>query len=272
MTWQARGPPQFGRALCAMSGKGDGSNFRQRRLSVSDIDTSEFNAAAQKGAGTPQPQERPRRRMSLSPEMGVQLKKLELPFKPEVVGTYSCHGVEPGRRQGETSAKINQDRGCQVYPFGEKTEGFEQALFCVYDGHGAQGDKVSHFVVNTLADKLAKRLDEGADVRNALTKAFVETDAALKTDSIDAELSGTTAVVMLYRYYPDTKKSTAWLAWVGDSRAVLARKVGNGYEAQDLTTDHKPDSPDEMKRINKCGGFVSPPEEEWGGTQKRLLD
>ena len=44
-----------------------------------------------------------------SPEMGVTKPRASLPFTMEVVGTYSCHGVEPGMRQGETSAKINPD-------------------------------------------------------------------------------------------------------------------------------------------------------------------
>tara|TARA_B100000795_G_scaffold259801_1_gene235089 strand:- start:41 stop:175 length:135 start_codon:yes stop_codon:yes gene_type:complete len=39
--------------------------------------------------------------------MGVTKPRASLPFTMEVVGTYSCHGVEPGMRQGETSAKIN---------------------------------------------------------------------------------------------------------------------------------------------------------------------
>eukprot|EP00965_Chrysotila_dentata_P096564 3190950-Pleurochrysis_carterae.AAC.1 len=67
--------------------------------------------------------------------MGVLKPRALLPFPPEVVGTYSCHGVEPGMRQGETNAKINQDRGCVVFPFGPEMPGCQQALFCVFDGH-----------------------------------------------------------------------------------------------------------------------------------------
>ena len=40
----------------------------------------------------------------------------------------------------------------------------------------------------------------------------------------------------------------------------------------DLSEDQKPDTPDEMKRIKKRGGFVSPPEEEWGGPARVWLD
>ena len=89
--------------------------------------------------------------MSMSPEMGVIKPMALLPFPPDQVGTYSCHGVEPGMRQGETSAKINQDRGCVIYPFGQEAcPEFEQALFCVFDGHGACGDKVSQFTAEKV--------------------------------------------------------------------------------------------------------------------------
>ena len=50
------------------------------------------------------------------------------------MGTYSCHGVEPSfddDEEGAVMAKINQDRGCVVYPFNEDNQ---QALFCVFDG------------------------------------------------------------------------------------------------------------------------------------------
>ena len=69
--------------------------------------------------------------------MGVIKPKALLPFAVEAVGTYSCHGVEPGIRQGETSAKINQDRGCVCFPFGSDSATKPMALFCVFDGHGA---------------------------------------------------------------------------------------------------------------------------------------
>lgn len=72
-----------------------------------------------------------------SPEMGVIKPKALLPFTVESVGTYSCHGVEPGIRQGETSAKINQDRGCVCFPFGSDSATKTMTLMCVFDGHGA---------------------------------------------------------------------------------------------------------------------------------------
>jgi protein phosphatase 1G len=42
----------------------------------------------------------------------------------------------------------------------------------------------------------------------------------------------------------------------GDSRAVLAKKVGDKVVAIDMSVDHKPDNFEERARIEKAGGFV----------------
>ena len=93
--------------------------------------------------------------------MGVIKPRALLPFAPEVVGTYSCHGVEPGIRAGETSAKINQDRGCVCYPFGPDTEGGDvMALFCVFDGHGMSGERLSEWCTHEIISRLEANRDE----------------------------------------------------------------------------------------------------------------
>jgi len=259
-------------------------NFRARRLSLADTDPAELAKAAanmnvtpDKAGGSAAPARMRQRRMSQSPEMGQKPKEI-MPFPTDLVGTYSCHGVEPGHRVGEAQAKINQDRGCVVSPFAEPDDGsYRQALFCVYDGHGAQGDKASHFTMMKVQELLEKHLAEGKSEEDALKLSFTETDGLLKKDrSIDAELSGTTAVVMLFR--KTGEKTEAWLAWVGDSRAIVAKPSGTSYVAPsfasnfNLTEDQKPDTPAEMARIKKAGGFVSPPEEEWGGPARVWLD
>lgn len=103
-------------------------------------------------------------------------------------------------------------------------------------------------------------------------QVFLAVDAQLHKDpSIDAELSGTTAVVCLMRW---TKggKGTAWVANAGDSRAVLGVREAGRLKAVPLSEDQKPDTPAEYKRITKRGGFVSPPEYEWGGPARVWLD
>ena len=175
---------------------------------------------------------------------------------------------------GQTHAKINQDRGCVASPFAEPEDGsYKQALFCVYDGHGSQGDKASQFTMDKVIQLLEPMLNDGMREDEALKTAFLRVDDMLKKDrTIDAELSGTTAVVMLLRKTGETLE--CWVAWCGDSRAVLAKPKGGGraYEAEDLSHDQKPDTPAEMARIQAAGGFVSPPEKEWGGPARVWLD
>jgi len=203
----------------------------------------------------------------MSPEMGTKKKEF-LPFPLEAVGTYSCHGVEPGQRQGETSAKINQDRGAVSYPYGPDGK---FALFMVFDGHGANGDKCSHYAMNSIESDLEEKLnkDPAQNKAKLLKEVFVSVDKKLKEDrTIDSDLSGTTAVVILYEFLGDGK-AKLWAANVGDSRAVLQ---SSGKKVTDITVDQKPNTPAEQARINKAGGYVSPPEEEWGGPARVWLD
>jgi hypothetical protein len=53
-----------------------------------------------------------------------------LPFPLSMLGTYSCHGIEPkfNRSGFSVKAKINQDRGGIQYPFGGRRD---VAFLCV---------------------------------------------------------------------------------------------------------------------------------------------
>jgi len=236
-------------------------NFRRRRLSTTEgVKNMGLNDGESPGG-------KRGRRLSMSPEMGGQSTS---PFPELIVGTFSCHGVEPGNRAGETHNKINQDRGCMAYPFGPDGA---YALFCVYDGHGGNGDKASQFAADGVAQVLEEALLNGIDEATALKKAFVETDEALKMSPTDCELSGTTAVAVLYKFLPDNKaKAKMWAANAGDSRAIMESVAGSKTKVADLTEDQKPNTPAEQARITKAGGYVSPPEEEWGGPARVWLD
>lgn len=59
--------------------------------------------------------------------------------------------------------------------------------------------------------------------------------------------AGTTATVML------VTKDKLYYANCGDSRTILVR---NGV-AEEITKDHKPQDPEEEKRIKNAGGFVA---------------
>lgn len=74
----------------------------------------------------------------------------------------------------------------------------------------------------------------------------------MNATKIDCEFSGSTACVAFL------EGRVLNVAWVGDSRGVMgrARAGGIGYEAVDMTSDHKPTCEDERARIIASSGRV----------------
>ena len=85
--------------------------------------------------------------VAISQEMGADLSDLSI--SEDVVGSYSCHGMEPGD-EGHVD-KINQDCACCGHPFADLER---TALFCVYDGHGKCGHEVSQECMHTIYQSL----------------------------------------------------------------------------------------------------------------------
>lgn len=147
--------------------------------------------------------------------------------------------------------KVNQDSCFAFRQFVQP----HQAIGGVFDGHGPQGHKVSRYIKSQLPTSIAEQLKTKGEVaiHAVLRSAFIETHEALRyaPDSINARLSGSTAVVTLLQ----GKRITT--AWVGDSRAVIVRREVNGvWRGIPLTCDHKPILAGEMSRIVASGGRV----------------
>lgn len=222
----------------------------------------------------------------------------KLPFPRDIVGTYSCHGVEPvydsdydpidedeedledwtediggggcastkpfrfkpfsSEPKPTTAAKINQDRGGVAFPYGNCAK---TALFAAYDGHGQGGELVSQFALHEIQSRLEKRPEFLTDLEKAFKDTFLQVDDALQQEPLIEPLyAGTTACVALLR------DDTLTVANAGDSRAVVARRTTTDdstkrYQPIDLTIDQNPDLPEERIRIESMGGFVSPPPE-----------
>ena len=85
------------------------------------------------------------------------------------------------------------------------------------------------------------------DIKKALIQSFLQLDKRLKNQYY-AKAIGTTACVVLIT------KDTIYCANLGDSRAVLCQTV---KRAVPLSEDHKPDLPEEKKRIDLAGHYVS---------------
>ncbi|KAG8055990.1 hypothetical protein GUJ93_ZPchr0001g31186 [Zizania palustris] len=142
----------------------------------------------------------------------------------------------------------------------------EEGLFAVYDGHG--GSRVAEACRERMHVVLAEEVRLRRALRGGVGGADVEhedEDRARWKDAmvacfarVDGEVGGADE--------PDTGEqtvgSTAVVAVVGprrivvancgDSRAVLSR---HGV-AIPLSSDHKPDRPDEMERVEAAGGRV----------------
>ncbi|KAI8470093.1 MAG: phosphatase 2C-like domain-containing protein [Monoraphidium minutum] len=137
-------------------------------------------------------------------------------------------------------------------------------MFGVYDGHGGGAAakhcarRLHHFVAARLHAALRAGGEGGGGgacgcalldspaVATALREAFVATDTELKATGLLDSNSGSTAVVALLT------PNTVWLAWAGDSRAILVR----GGQAVAATSDHKPAREDEKERIEQAGGLL----------------
>ncbi|CAI5458324.1 unnamed protein product [Closterium sp. Yama58-4] len=154
--------------------------------------------------------------------------------------------------------KTNQDAYCFM-----RTKDKKSLIFGVFDGHGPQGHDVSKFIKERLPEILMDGSDLLVDPEKALTDGFLAVhDAALEETSFNCNISGTTAVVAhLY-------KQRLAVAWVGDSRAVLARRREGGERddlaAVRLSADHKPNNEEERARIEASEGSVQQDVDENG--------
>merc|ERR1712232_1541612 len=124
------------------------------------------------------------------------------------------------------------------------------SLFGVFDGHGGQATALyvkKHYVkcLTNLPSFKSK------NYRLALEESFLKIDEMMLTDSGKKELgasdeSGCTATVAL------VTPTEIFCCNAGDSRTILSK----GKSAIDLSIDHKPNLPDEQRRIYNANGYV----------------
>lgn len=231
---------------------------------------------------------------------------LDLPFSQDKVGTFSCHGVEPhpyivysdsqdvsftdfihkmfGGGEGHktfktakivtiTESKINQDRGHIICPY---ANGVQTALFAAYDGHGERGELLAEYTMNALSEKLCNHplyTRTPRDFYKAFHDIFCEIDKELcELQHLSPNNSGTTACVA------HLEGRELWVANVGDSRAVLGRRINPTnrsesvltHEAVELTKDHTPTDDTERDRIIRSGGFITIPQKDQKGMPARI--
>ncbi|KAM0846319.1 hypothetical protein ACQ4PT_055735 [Festuca glaucescens] len=137
----------------------------------------------------------------------------------------------------------------------------QEGFFAVYDGHG--GSRVAeacrermHVVLAEEVRRLRCRGDEwrsaaaeedGARWKEAMAACFARVDGEVgAADDGGEQTVGSTAVVAV------VGPRRIVVANCGDSRAVLSR----GGAPVPLSSDHKPDRPDELERVEAAGGRV----------------
>jgi len=201
-------------------------------------------------------------------------------------------GWEPVRelRSKEQLRKENQDSFYLEVPFDTRED---EALFAVFDGHGANGKTVAEFIRDQLPRQIKESLKlfeeetcsnqeefpaknlffsspdevvseaycelmESTSLFNlvrSIIRGFLNCSKALLSLSsdVDISMSGTTAVVAWI------KGSFLFCCNVGDSRCVIGRQMyarKSKYIAVEMTCDQKPSRTDEAERIQRCGGRI----------------
>lgn len=124
------------------------------------------------------------------------------------------------------------------------------SFFAIYDGHG--GSKCADFLKENLHNTIFGRECFTTDPKRAIKEAFniCEEQFLNLCDSKNecVEKSGSCALVILIY------EERMFIANLGDSRAVMSYK--NGERIVQVTNDHKPNNPEEKRRIASSGGRV----------------
>uniref|UniRef100_A0AAV1UR60 PPM-type phosphatase domain-containing protein n=1 Tax=Peronospora matthiolae TaxID=2874970 RepID=A0AAV1UR60_9STRA len=121
-----------------------------------------------------------------------------------------------------------------------------QSFYGIFDGHG--GDGAANYCVQAMCQNVIREPSITKEPAEALKSGFLRTDEEyLQIANGKSSEDGTTAVVVF------TQGNEMFVAHAGDSRAVLVHRSG---DVSVLTSDHKPNRPDERRRIQELGGSV----------------
>eukprot|EP00210_Caulerpa_lentillifera_P002565 g2460.t1 len=153
-------------------------------------------------------------------------------------------GQSIGKRRVQEDTLWGFVSGRSIDP--KRRSGSLRGFFIVCDGHG--GVDAADFTSKNLMRYFLLDDQLETDCSRALFASFLRTDAEFHRQvSMNRRTdSGTTAVAMA------VFGSRFIVANTGDCRALLSRK-GRCLE---LTTDHRPQSANERRRIEDAGGFV----------------
>jgi serine/threonine protein phosphatase PrpC len=168
--------------------------------------------------------------------------------------------------QGKRDA--NEDQHVHIMNLnGEDDELNPVNFIAVFDGHG--GKAVSKYLKENLpqffVNKFKKDIYSKPEIASKyFIKVYDLIQDKMKTDHPRAvQYCGSTACVGIY-FKDSDEKNKLWVLNVGDSRAI---KCNKSNIAEQLTQDHKPNSPEEKVRIQQLGGKI-----EFDGSDWRIKD
>lgn len=176
---------------------------------------------------------------SRRPQSSVSTSQLQITTdEHQTASVTSIKGLKPGNPNW-----TNQDNFLVV----ERFDNRDVNIYCVLDGHGESG----HLVSRKCRENFPQHLRSASlDMR----RAFSLMQSDLNASDVDVRCSGATCVMVTF------SGNRLEVSNCGDSRAVLGRRSGSGngssYLPIQLTNDHKPDKPEERKRILSCGGHL----------------
>ena len=139
-------------------------------------------------------------------------------------------------------------------------------LLGVFDGHGGKTvskflkDNLSYFFLNKFKDTKKHLFNKPELVEKYVYKIFNLIQNKLIEDHPRVvHRCGSTACMVIH--HKDTSnKSKLWVINVGDSRAIKCNKFNI---AEQLSQDHKPNSPEERMRIEQLGGRIDFDGSDW---------
>ncbi|CAN0039927.1 unnamed protein product [Ectocarpus sp. 12 AP-2014] len=119
-------------------------------------------------------------------------------------------------------------------------------FFGMFDGHA--GGRCSKALTHILGQTVSREPDFSLELQSAVHKGFLRANAEFlrKAERFCANDEGSTAVTAFVR------GRRLVVGNVGDSRAVLC----SGGRALPMSSDHKPNKPEERRRIQALGGRV----------------
>jgi len=107
----------------------------------------------------------------------------------------------------------------------------------------------------------ARANKDNFDFKTAVVDAFSQVEEFVKTLKVSRNkplgwVSGSTCTFV---YRPLRASPTLYCAHIGDSKMIMGYKPKAGddlVKARTITPEHRPDAPDEKKRIEAAGGMV----------------